>query len=86
VPIASIQGDTVGDVCISSKLDGQAVNIEGIVTHRAFEYSDDFFFIQDAASAYSGIKVFAPDSAFVPDIGDRVRVSGYVTDEFRCAT
>ena len=83
--IASIQSATVADTCLSSSLVDLAVNVEGIVTHRAFEYSDDFFYIQDGTGANSGIKVFAPDSAFVPDIGDRVRVSGFV-DEFRCAT
>lgn len=85
VTIASIQSSTVADTCLSSSLAGQAVNVEGIVTHRAFEYSDDFFYIQDGTSANSGIKVFAADSSFVPDIGDRVRISGFI-EEFRCVT
>jgi len=83
--IASIQGNTVADSCLSSALLGQAVNVVGIVTHEAYEYSADFFYIQNGTGPNSGIKIFAPDSAFVPNIGDSVLVSGYV-EEYRCVT
>jgi len=83
--IASIQGNTVADSCLSSALLGQAVNVVGIVTHEAYEFSDDFFYIQNGTGPNSGIKVFAPDSSFVPGIGDSVLISGYV-EEFRCVT
>jgi hypothetical protein len=74
-----------GDSCATSTAFGKAVNVVGVVTHRAYEYSDDFFFIQAGIGPNAGIKVFAPDSAFVPNMGDSVRVSGYI-DEFRCQT
>ena len=82
--IASLQVSN-GDSCATSTSDGKAVNVVGVCTHRAYEYSDDFFFIQAGIGANSGMKVFAPDSAFVPNIGDSVRVSGFI-DEFRCQT
>lgn len=82
--IASLQVPQA-DSCGTSTQDGKAVNVVGVVTHRAYEYSDDFFYIQSGIGANSGIKVFAPDSSFVPNMGDSVRVSGFV-DEFRCAT
>ena len=82
--IASLQASN-GDSCATSTSFGKAVNVVGVVTHRAYEYSDDFFFIQAGIGANAGIKVFAPDSAFVPNMGDSVRVSGYI-DEFRCQT
>jgi hypothetical protein len=82
--IASLQVP-LADSCGTSTLDGKAVNVVGVVTHHAYEYSDDFFYIQQGTAANSGIKVFAPDSAFVPVYADSVRVSGYL-DEYRCAT
>lgn len=82
--IASLQVPQA-DSCGTSTLDTKAVNVVGVVTHKAYEYSDDFFYIQQGTAVNSGIKVFAPDSAFVPDSGDSVRVSGYL-DEYRCAT
>jgi hypothetical protein len=83
--IASIQSSTTADSCLSSTLFGKAVNVVGVVTHAPYEYSDDFFYIQSGIGPNSGIKVFAPDSSFVPNMGDSVRVSGYI-DEFRCQT
>ena len=83
--IASIQGSTVADSCLSSTFVGEAVNVVGIVTHEAYEFSDDFFYIQSGTGPNSGIKIYAPDSLFVPNIGDEVAISGYV-EEFRCAT
>jgi hypothetical protein len=83
--IASIQSSTTADSCLSSTFLGKAVNVVGVVTHLPFEYSDDFFYIQSGIGPNAGIKVFAPDSAFVPDMGDSVRVSGYI-DEFNCQT
>jgi len=82
--IQSLQASN-GDSCATSTSFGMAVNVVGVVTHSAYEYSDDFFFIQAGIGANAGMKVFAPDSAFVPNIGDSVRVSGYI-DEFRCQT
>jgi hypothetical protein len=83
--IASIQGNTVADSCLSSALLGQAVNVTGVVTHEAYEFSDDFFYIQRGTGPNSGIKIFAPDSAFVPTLGDSVVISGYV-EEYNCVT
>lgn len=84
--IASLQVPTVNDSCAASSQDGKAVNVVGVVTHRAYEYSDNFFYIQQGIAANSGIKVFtSTDSAFVPNMGDSVRVSGFI-DEFNCQT
>lgn len=84
--IASLQVPAVADSCGLSTEQGKAVNVVGVVTHRAYEFSDNFFYIQQGTGPSSGIKVFTPtDSSFVPDFGDSVRVSGYV-DEFNCLT
>jgi hypothetical protein len=70
---------------VSTELN-KAVNVVGVVTHLAYEFSDNFFYIQRGTGPNSGIKVFTPvDSSFVPVYGDSVRVSGYV-DEFNCQT
>jgi hypothetical protein len=84
--ITSLQVPAVADSCSRSSQEGKAVNVVGVVTHRAFEFSDNFFYIQQGITANSGIKVFTSvDSAFVPNQGDSVRVSGFV-DEFNCQT
>ena len=83
--IASIQSPTLGDSCGTSTFDAQAVNVVGVVTHVAGEFTDDGFYIQSGTGPNSGIRVFAPGGVFVPDLGDSVRISGYV-DEFRCQT
>jgi len=84
--IASLQVPTVMDSCAASSQDGKAVNVVGVVTHRAYEYSDNFFYIQQGIGPNQGIKVFtSTDSAFVPNMGDSVRVSGFI-DEFNCQT
>lgn len=84
--IASLQATAVPDSCSNSTELGKAVNVVGVVTHRAFEFSDNFFYIQQGIGPNSGIKVFTgADSVFVPNMGDSVRVSGFI-DEFRCQT
>jgi hypothetical protein len=84
--IASLQVPSVADSCSPSTEIDKAVNVVGVVTHRAYEFSDNFFYIQQGIGANSGIKVFTgADSVFVPNMGDSVRVSGYI-DEFRCQT
>jgi hypothetical protein len=84
--IAALQTPTVNDSCGASSQLNKAFNIVGVVTHQAFEYSGNFFYIQQGITANSGIKVFTTtDSSFVPQYGDSVRVSGYV-DEFHCQT
>ena len=83
--IASIQASPLPDSCGTSTLDAQAVNVVGVVTHRAAEFSDDSFYIQSGNGPNSGIRVFAPGAVFLPELGDSVRVSGFV-DEFRCQT
>ena len=84
--IASLQVPLVADSCSASSQLGKAVNVVGVVTHVAYEYSDNFFYLQQGTAANSGIKVFTgADSVFVPQYGDSVRVSGYV-DEFNCQT
>jgi hypothetical protein len=84
--IASLQVPAVPDSCSKSSQEGKAVNVVGVVTHRAFEYSDNFFYMQQGIGPNQGIKVFmSVDSIFVPNMGDSVRVSGFV-DEFNCQT
>ena len=84
--IASLQVPAVSDSCSASSQDGKAVNVVGVVTHLAFEFSDNFFYIQQGIGPNSGIKVFtSTDSSFVPNMGDSVRVSGFI-DEFNCQT
>jgi hypothetical protein len=83
--IASIQSSTVADSCLTSTFKGKAVNVVGVVTHKKFEYSDNFFYVQSGVGPYSGIKIFGSDSTFVPELGDSVRASGYI-DEFNCQT
>ena len=84
--IASLQGTALPDSCSNSTELGKAVNVVGVVTNRAYEYSPNFFYIQQGITPSSGIKVFTQvDSTFVPNLGDSVRVSGFI-DEFRCQT
>ena len=84
--IASLQGTALPDSCSNSTELGKAVNVVGVVTHKAYEYSPNFFYIQQGIAPNSGIKVFTSiDSTFVPNMGDSVRVSGFI-DEFRCQT
>jgi hypothetical protein len=84
--IANLQTPTVADSCLSSSHDGRACNVVGVVTHVAYEYSDNFFYIQQGTAANSGIKVFTgADSVFVPQFGDSVLISGYI-DEYYCQT
>lgn len=88
--IASLQVPAVNDSCAASSQivagAGRACNVVGVVTHMAYEFSDNFFYIQQGTAANSGIKVFTgADSVFVPQFGDSVRVSGYI-DEFNCQT
>lgn len=83
--ISSVQSSTVADSCLSSTFKGKAVNVVGVVTHKKFEFSDNFFYMQSGIGPYSGIKIFGSDSTFVPQLGDSVRVAGYV-DEFNCQT
>jgi Lamin Tail Domain/FlgD Ig-like domain len=84
--IASVQVPAVSDSCSASSQLGKAVNLVGVVTNLPYEYSGNFFYIQRGTAANSGIKVFTSvDSSFVPNLGDSVRVSGYI-DEFNCQT
>ncbi len=74
--IASIQDGTVPV--------GTVVTIEGIVTAEpyAFHAEDDlqFYFIQDAQAALSGIKVYDPGRAVAE--GDEVRLTGTVEEYY----
>jgi hypothetical protein len=84
--IASLQVPSVSDSCSQSSQLDKAANVVGVVTHRKFEYSGNFFYIQNGIGPNSGIKVFTTvDSSFVPNMGDSVRVSGFI-DEFNCTT
>jgi hypothetical protein len=84
--ISSLQVPTVNDSCAESSQITKAANITGVVTHKAYEYSGNFFYVQNGIGPNSGIKIFTTtDSSFVPDLGDSVRISGFV-DEFRCQT
>jgi len=56
-------------------------NLRGIVTAGTETFSDDTFYIHDAALMYSGIRVYAPGLADAVEIGDDVTVCGNV-DEF----
>ncbi len=86
-PIPEIQASTgpVDECLYPSDLDGQSVNVTGIVTHRAGEFSPRFFYIQEGTEPFSGLKVYVPAEDFVPELGDRVVVSG-VVEERRCQT
>ncbi|MCF7807283.1 MAG: T9SS type A sorting domain-containing protein [Candidatus Marinimicrobia bacterium] len=74
--VASIQG---GEVAVDS-----IVTIQGVVTAEpyAFYPEDDlrYYFIQDADTALSGIKVYDPDRALAE--GDEIRITGSVAEYF----
>jgi len=86
-PIAAVQTTTAPDAsCLThSDMEGQAVSVTGIVTHRAVEFSSRFFYVQQGVTPFSGIKVYVPTQDFLPKIGDQVVVSGIV-EEHRCQT
>jgi hypothetical protein len=84
IDIPDVQFPTAADSCASSLLVGQAVNVSGVVTHVAREYSDDYFYIQQGTAPNNGMRVSVVEG-FVPDIGDRVEVAGVVR-EFMCQT
>jgi len=83
--IATVQGSVVEDSCGSSTYAGTAVNVRGVVSHRAREFADDVFYIQRGNGPSAGIRVRSADGAFVPDLGDSVSVSGMV-EEQNCQT
>ncbi len=75
-PISSLQNGTIPAE--------SEVTIEGIVTAEpyAFNAEDDlqFYFIQDAQAAFSGIKIFDPGRSVTE--GDKVRVTGTVEEYY----
>ena len=82
--IVDIQFPVAADSCASSLLEGQAVNVSGVVTHIAREFSDFYFYIQQGTAPNSGLRIFV-ENGFLPAIGDSVVASGVVT-EFMCQT
>ncbi len=85
VTIAQIQGNALADTCGTSPLEGQAVNVRGVVTHEQAEYDVQSFFVQRGTAPNSGIRVFVPDFSFLPGFRDSVQVAG-VVDEVDCET
>jgi hypothetical protein len=83
--ITAVQGNVVADSCGSSAYAGTAVNVRGVVTHRAGEFEPDVFFVQRGNGPNAGIRVRSPGAAFVPDLGDSVTVNGMV-EEQNCQT
>ena len=85
-PIASVQ-DTTGSGSDASVLVGQTVTVNGIVTAELKGVvaanggiSDYYFWIQDAAASWSGIKVVYSDSLIAK--GDSVTVTGTVKEGY----
>ncbi len=74
-PIASIQDGTIPT--------GTSVTVQGIVTGEpyAFRPADDllYYYLQDAESPYSGVKVYDPARELAE--GDEIRITG-TTDEY----
>jgi hypothetical protein len=84
--IQALQAPAASDSCSASSQAGKACNVIGVVTHVEYEYSANFFYIQQGTGPYAGLRVFCPvDSSFVPEFGDSVLVSGLV-DEYHCQT
>ncbi|MCA9756683.1 MAG: hypothetical protein KDA27_12840, partial [Candidatus Eisenbacteria bacterium] len=75
-----------GDVCgTRSRYEGQVVTVSGVVTNLPGEFSDRFFFLQDGIGPFSGIRIYVPTEEWIPQLGDRVQLSGIV-EEDRCQT
>lgn len=84
VDLVDVQFPVAADSCASSLLVGQAVNVSGVVTHIAREYSDFYFYIQQGTAPNSAVRVFV-ETGFLPELGDSVVASGVVS-EFMCQT
>ena len=83
--IQQVQAVTLSDSCVTSAWVGLPVNVAGVVTHEAYEFAADSFFLQSGTAPNSGVRAQLVDPSFQPNIGDSVLVSGIVR-EVNCQT
>jgi len=74
-PIHDIQFVVDPETDDATPLDGQVVNVRGVISTAAGEFSNSYFFIQDAEMPWSGIQVYASGNDTL-NRGDEVIVSG----------
>ena len=83
VPIYDIQytQDPSGD----SPYKGQVVTTEGVVTAHHYNHQGGVFqgiFIQDGPGAWNGLYVFNKEMGNVPNVGDKIRVTGKIEEYY----
>jgi len=80
-PIHAVQYVDDPETDDASPLDGQVVNVRGIVTAGHLEFSDSYFILQDKPEAWSGLEVYTTSTPYMNvNRGDEVMVTGEVEE------